>query len=112
MNLQIRHRRPQLADRAGTGADLCPDAPCFRGPEICAAQPPDGHHDDQTPEPATGHLGFRTAKIAATVVTASGSLTEPRPAELLMVQALEGAGAGAIVTLLVGFLKHGISTHK
>jgi hypothetical protein len=37
------------------------------------------------------HLGFRT------VVTASGSLTEPRPAELLMVQALTGAGAGAIV---------------
>jgi hypothetical protein len=30
----------------------------------------------------------------------------------LMVQALTGAGAGAIVTLLVGFLKHGISTHK
>jgi len=45
-------------------------------------------------------------------VTASGSLTEPRPAEVLMVQALAGAGAGAIVTLLAGFVKHGISTHK
>jgi hypothetical protein len=50
--------------------------------------------------------------LAATVVTASGSLAEPRAAEQLMVQALTGAGAGAIVTLLVGFLKHGTSTHK
>ena len=36
----------------------------------------------------------------------------PSQAERVMVHALTGAGAGAIVTLLVGFLKHGISTHK
>jgi hypothetical protein len=40
-------------------------------------------------------FGFSHSQVAATVVTASGSLTEPRPAELLMAQALTGAGAGA-----------------
>ena len=59
-----------------------------------------------------GLSGLFLQTFAATVVTASGSLTEPRPAELLMVQALAGAEAGAIVTLLAGFVKHGISTHK
>ena len=59
-----------------------------------------------------GLSGLFLQTLAATVVTASGSLTEPRPAEVLMVQARAGAGAGAIVTLLAGFVKHGISTHK
>ncbi|MBV8398246.1 MAG: hypothetical protein JOZ17_05855 [Acetobacteraceae bacterium] len=59
-----------------------------------------------------GLSGLFLQTLASTIVTASGSLAQPRPAELLMVQALTGAGAGAIVTLLVGFLKHGISTHK
>ena len=49
-----------------------------------------------------GLSGLFLQTFAATVVTASGSLT----------RALAGAGAGAIVTLLVGFVKHGISTHK
>ena len=44
-------------------------------------------------------FGFSHSQVAATVVTASGSLTEPRPADLLMVQALTGARADAIVTL-------------
>ena len=59
-----------------------------------------------------GLSGLFLQTLAATVVTASGSLFEPPAADRLMFQALTGAGAGAIVTLLVGFLKHGTSTHK
>jgi hypothetical protein len=54
-----------------------------------------------------GLSGLFLQTLASTVVTASGSLAEPRPVEQLMIQGLAGAGAGAIVTLLVGFLKHG-----
>jgi hypothetical protein len=54
-----------------------------------------------------GLSGLFLQTLAATVVTASGSSFEPPAADRLMFQALTGAGAGAIVTLLVGFLKHG-----
>jgi hypothetical protein len=50
--------------------------------------------------------------FVATVVTASGSLNEPRVSELMMLQALAGAVAGGIMMLLVGFLKHSIEQHK
>jgi hypothetical protein len=59
-----------------------------------------------------GLSGLFLQTLASTVVTASGSLAEPRPVEQLMIQGLTGAGAGAIVTLLVGFLRHGKTTHK
>jgi hypothetical protein len=59
-----------------------------------------------------GLSGLFLQTLSATVVTASGALFEPPAADRLMFQALTGAGAGAIVTLLVGFLKHEISTHK
>ena len=50
--------------------------------------------------------------LVATVVTASGSLNEPRLSEQLMLQALAGAAAGGIMMLLVGFIKHSIDQHK
>ena len=59
-----------------------------------------------------GLSGLFLQTLAATVVTASGASFEPPVADQLMFQALAGAGAGAIVTLLVGFLKHEISTPK
>jgi hypothetical protein len=45
-------------------------------------------------------------------VTSTGSLTEPRPAEIFMIQALTGGAAGGILTLVVGFIKHSIDHHK
>jgi len=50
--------------------------------------------------------------LVATVVTASGSLNEPRLSEQLMLQGLAGAAAGGIMMLLVGFIKHSIDQHK
>ena len=47
------------------------DAPCFRGLEICAAQPPDGHHDDRAPEPATV---LTLAVASSTATTAVGAV--------------------------------------
>jgi hypothetical protein len=56
-----------------------------------------------------GLSGLFLQTLAATVVTASGNSFEPPAADQLMYQALMGAGAGTLVTLLVGFLKHGAS---
>jgi hypothetical protein len=50
--------------------------------------------------------------LAATVVTANGSLNELRPPENFMLQALTGIAAGACLTLIVGFVKHSIDNHK
>jgi uncharacterized membrane protein YeaQ/YmgE (transglycosylase-associated protein family) len=50
--------------------------------------------------------------LAVTMVTSTGSLNEPRPAEIYMIQALTGGAAGGILTLVVGFIKHGIDHHK
>jgi uncharacterized membrane protein YeaQ/YmgE (transglycosylase-associated protein family) len=56
--------------------------------------------------------GYFLQTLAITMVTGTGSLTEPRPAEVFMVQALTGLASGAIVTLAVGFIKHTIDQHK
>jgi uncharacterized membrane protein YeaQ/YmgE (transglycosylase-associated protein family) len=50
--------------------------------------------------------------LAATVVTASGSVNEPTLVELYVLQGLTGAAAGGILTLVAGFLKHAIREHK
>ena len=50
--------------------------------------------------------------LAVTMVTGTGTLNEPRPAEIFMIQALTGLAAGAIATLVVGFIKHSIDQHK
>jgi uncharacterized membrane protein YeaQ/YmgE (transglycosylase-associated protein family) len=50
--------------------------------------------------------------LAATMVTGTGTVNEPRFAELAMLQGLTGAVAGGIAMLLFGFLKHSIEQHK
>lgn len=50
--------------------------------------------------------------LAGTVVTASGSVNEPTFVEQAIVQVLTGLAAGAILTLMVGFVKHSIDEHK
>jgi hypothetical protein len=50
--------------------------------------------------------------FVGTMVTAGGSLTEPTVVEQSVLQGLTGAAAGGIVTLAVGFIKHGIEHHK
>lgn len=47
-----------------------------------------------------------------TMVTASGSLNEPRFADHVLLQALTGVAAGGIVTLIAGFIKHAIDQDK
>jgi len=56
--------------------------------------------------------GYFLQSLAATVVTANGSLNELRPPENFMLQALTGIAAGACLTLIVGFIKHSIDQHK
>jgi len=48
----------------------------------------------------------------STVVTASGSVTEPTAVEQALIQAVTGAVVGGICTLLVGLIKRGIDEHK
>jgi hypothetical protein len=59
-----------------------------------------------------GLSGYFLQTLAATVVTASGSLNEPRVSEQIMLQGLTGAVAGGIMMLIVGLLKHSIDQHK
>jgi len=49
---------------------------------------------------------------AATVVTGGGGFNEPTMVELVMLQSLTGLVAGAILTLVAGFLKHATDEHK
>jgi hypothetical protein len=59
-----------------------------------------------------GLSGCFLQTIAATVVTASGSVGEPTLVESAVVQGLTGAVAGAAATLVVGLLKHSIDQHR
>ena len=56
--------------------------------------------------------GYFLQTLAITMVTSTGSLNEPRPAEVFIVQALTGLTSGAIVMMVVGFIKHTIDHHK
>ena len=56
--------------------------------------------------------GYFLQTLAITMVTSTGSLNVPRPAEVFMVQALTGLASGAIVMMVVGFIKHTIDHHK
>jgi uncharacterized membrane protein YeaQ/YmgE (transglycosylase-associated protein family) len=56
--------------------------------------------------------GYFLQTVVATVLTGAGTLNEPRPVEVVILQALAGAAAGAVVTLGVGFLKHSLSGGK
>jgi hypothetical protein len=59
-----------------------------------------------------GLSGCFLQRLAATVVSASGALNEPRFVEQVIVQGLAGAAAGGIAMFLVAILKHGIEQHK
>jgi hypothetical protein len=48
--------------------------------------------------------GYFLQTIVLTVVTASGSLNEPRPADVVMIEALTGAVVGGIAMAAVGLL--------
>ena len=56
--------------------------------------------------------GYFLQTLAITMVTSTGSLNEPRPAEVFMVQALTGLASGAIAMMVVGFIKHTIDHHR
>ena len=56
--------------------------------------------------------GYFLQTFAATMVTGTGGLNEPRLVEQLLLQGLTGAVAGGIATLVVGFCKHSIDQHK
>jgi hypothetical protein len=56
--------------------------------------------------------GYFLQTLAATVVTGSGHLNEPRLFEQIMIQGLAGAVAGGIAMLIVGLLKHGLAQHR
>lgn len=53
--------------------------------------------------------GYFLQTKALTVVTGSGSMNEPRVAEVAVIEALTGAVVGAIVTAAIGFLIKEIS---
>jgi hypothetical protein len=50
--------------------------------------------------------------FVGTMVTAGGSLSEPTAVEQAVIQGLTGAAAGGIITLAVGFIKHGLDHDK
>jgi len=50
--------------------------------------------------------------LVVTMVTGTGSLTEPRPADIVLLQTLTGLASGAIATLVTGFVKRSIDEHK
>jgi uncharacterized membrane protein YeaQ/YmgE (transglycosylase-associated protein family) len=56
--------------------------------------------------------GLFLQTLASTVVTGSGSVTEPTAVENAVVQVLAGAVAGGCTTLVVGFVKHSIEHHR
>jgi uncharacterized membrane protein YeaQ/YmgE (transglycosylase-associated protein family) len=50
--------------------------------------------------------------LVVTMVTGTGSLTEPRPADIVLLQALTGLASGTIATLVTGFVKRSMDEHK
>ena len=57
--------------------------------------------------------GYFLQTLAATVVDSTGEVHQDADAVArLLVQGLMGIAAGAILTMIVGFAKHGIDQHK
>jgi hypothetical protein len=56
--------------------------------------------------------GLFLQTLAATVVTASGSIDEITVPELVVIQALAGAAAGGAAVLIAGVVKHSLAHHK
>ncbi|HWF93730.1 MAG TPA: hypothetical protein VG291_02095 [Xanthobacteraceae bacterium] len=66
---------------------------------------------------ATGALGgafsgYFLQTLAGTMVTGAGTVNESDPVGDAILQGLTGLVAGAIVTLIVGFVKHSMGHHK
>jgi hypothetical protein len=56
--------------------------------------------------------GYFLQTLAVTMVTGTGTLNEPRPVDVFVVQALTGLASGAIAMLAVGFIKNSIDQHR
>lgn len=56
--------------------------------------------------------GYFLQTLAATVVTANGSLNDITAADDVVMQGLAGAAAGGCLTLIVGFIKHSVDHHR
>lgn len=56
--------------------------------------------------------GYFTQRLAATVVTGSGSFNEISALDNAVIQILTGACAGAIAMRIVGLLKHSVDQHR
>jgi len=56
--------------------------------------------------------GYFLQTLAGTVVTGTGDANVPDPVTQWILQGLAGCVAGAILTLIVGFLKHSIDQSK
>jgi uncharacterized membrane protein YeaQ/YmgE (transglycosylase-associated protein family) len=56
--------------------------------------------------------GYFLQKLAGTLVAGAGAVNEPDPVSDAILQGLTGLTAGAIVTLIVGLVKHSIDQHR
>jgi uncharacterized membrane protein YeaQ/YmgE (transglycosylase-associated protein family) len=56
--------------------------------------------------------GYFLQMLAGTVVMGNGAVNEPTFVEQAVLQGLTGAVAGAILVLIVGFVKHSIDQHR
>jgi hypothetical protein len=56
--------------------------------------------------------GYFLQALAGTVVTGSGAANDIEPVTQWILQGLAGLAAGAIFTLAIGFVKHGIDQNK
>ncbi len=59
-----------------------------------------------------GLSGYFLQTVVAVTIDAGGGFVEPTPVENAIIQGLTGAGAGAVVMLVVRFLKHSIDQHR
>jgi len=56
--------------------------------------------------------GYFLQTLAGTMVTGAGTVNESDPVSGAILQGVAGLVAGAIVTLIVGFVKHSMDQHK
>ncbi len=56
--------------------------------------------------------GYFLQTLAGTLVTGSGAVNASDPVGDAILQGLTGLAAGAIVTLIVGFVKHSMDQHR
>jgi hypothetical protein len=59
-----------------------------------------------------GLSGYFLQTVVTLFIGSGGGFVEATPVENAIIQGLAGAGAGAVVMLAVGFLKHSIDQHR